>query len=65
MLLKPENRALRALLWFVVVFVPGGFVVLALLAADAFQRRYRERLATTRSAALTNASLSGLGSTRG
>jgi hypothetical protein len=64
MLLKPENRALRALLWFVIVFVPGGFVLLAWLAADAVQRRYRDRLGAD-GADLTNASLSGLGSTRG
>lgn len=64
MLLKPENRALRALLWFVIVFVPGGFVLFGLLAADVVQRRYRERLAAP-APDLTNASLSGLGSTRG
>lgn len=42
MLLRPENRALRALLWLVIILVPGGLFLLALLAADSFQRRYRE-----------------------
>jgi len=62
MLLKPENRALRALLWFVIIFVPGGLLLLAFLAADAAHRRYR--VAALPDANLTNASLSGLGSTR-
>jgi hypothetical protein len=49
MLFKPENRALRALLWLVIILVPGGMFLLALLAADSLQRRYRElpRLAET------------------
>jgi hypothetical protein len=42
MLFKPENRALRALLWLVIVLVPGGMFLLALLAADSLHRRYRE-----------------------
>jgi hypothetical protein len=42
MLFKPENRALRALLWLVIIVVPGGLFLLALLAADSFQRRYRD-----------------------
>jgi hypothetical protein len=59
MFLKPESRALRALLWFAVVVVPGGFVLLALLAADALQRRARQQIAASR-AELTDVSLSGL-----
>jgi hypothetical protein len=39
---KPENRALRALLWLVIILVPGGFLLLAVLAADSLQRRIRE-----------------------
>jgi hypothetical protein len=42
MLFKPENRALRALLWLVIILVPGGMFLLALLAADSLHRRYRE-----------------------
>ncbi len=42
MLFKPENRALRALLWVVIIFVPGGMLLLALLAADTLHRRHRE-----------------------
>jgi len=61
MFLKPESRALRALLWFVIVVVPGGFVLLALLAADAFQRRARQPIVASR-AELTDVSLSGLAS---
>ena len=61
MFLKPESRALRALLWFVIVFVPGGFVLLALLAADVFQRRARQPIVASR-AELTDVSLSGLAS---
>jgi hypothetical protein len=64
MFFKPENRALRALLWFVIIFVPGGLFLLALLAADVAQRRFRERAATP-GADLVDTSLSGLGSTRG
>lgn len=41
MLLKPEHRALRTLLWVVAVVVPGGFLLLALLGADAIHRRRR------------------------
>ena len=63
MLLKPENRALRALLWFVIIFVPGGLLLLAFFAADAVHRRYR--VAAAPDANLTDASLSGLGTTRG
>jgi len=62
MLLKPENRALRALLWFVIIFVPGGLFLLAFFAADAVHRRYR--VAAAPDANLTDASLSGLGTTR-
>ena len=63
MLLKPENRALRALLWFVIVFVPGGLILFALLAADAVHRRYREDAAAP-DVDLSDVSLSGLGSSR-
>lgn len=63
MLFKPENRALRALLWFVIIFVPGGLLLLAFFAAEAAQRRYRD--AAVREPELVDASLSGLGSTRG
>jgi hypothetical protein len=42
MFLKPENRALRALLWLVIVLLPGGLFLLALLAADSLHRRHRE-----------------------
>ena len=59
MFLKPESRALRALLWLVIVFVPGGFVLLALVAADAFQRRSRQPILASESE-LTDVSLSGL-----
>jgi hypothetical protein len=64
MFFKPENRALRALLWFVIIFVPGGLFLLALLAADVAQRRFRERAAAP-GADLVDTSLTGLGSTRG
>jgi hypothetical protein len=56
---KPESRALKALLWFVIVFVPGGFVLLALLAADVFQRRVRHPIVASE-AELADVSLSGL-----
>jgi hypothetical protein len=59
MLLKPENRALRALLWFVIIVVPGGFFLLALLAADAAHRRFREQAAVS-DPELVDASLPGL-----
>ncbi len=58
MTLKPDNRALRALLWFVIVFVPGGFLLLALFAADAVQRKVREQVAAVPQPDLTNVSLS-------
>jgi hypothetical protein len=58
MLLKPDNRALRVLLWFVILFVPGGIVLLAWVAAESVHRRYREDVVTPE-AELTNASLSG------
>lgn len=68
MTFRPENRALRALLWFVIIFVPGGMVLLAFLAADAVHRRYREDTvcedAVVPDADLANASLSGISSTR-
>jgi hypothetical protein len=56
---KPESRALKALLWFIIVFVPGGFVLLALLAADVFQRRVRNPIVVS-DAELADVSLSGL-----
>jgi hypothetical protein len=56
---KPESRALRALLWFVIVVVPGGFVLLGLLAADMLQRRVRQPLVASE-AELADVSLHGL-----
>jgi hypothetical protein len=63
MMLKPDNRALRVLLWFVILFVPGGMILLAWVAAEMVHRRYREdvvapdpKLAAT---PLSGASLSG------
>jgi hypothetical protein len=41
MMIKSDNRALRALLWFVILIVPGGVILLALFAAESMQRRYR------------------------
>ena len=61
MTLKPDNRALRLLLWLVILLVPGGFVLLALIAAETVQRRYREGVATGEPS-LANASLSGASS---
>ena len=46
MMLKPDNRALRVLLWFVILFVPGGMILLAWVAAEMVHRRYREDVAT-------------------
>jgi hypothetical protein len=63
MLFKPENRALRALLWLAIILVPGGLFLLALLAADSVQRRYRE-LPRVAEADL-DSSLSSLGNTSG
>ena len=65
MFLRPENRALRALLWFVIIFVPGGMLLLGVLAADTLQRRYREapRAVEADLADLADAPLSSLGST--
>lgn len=59
MFFKPENRALRALLWLVIILVPGGMLLLALLAADSFQRRYRE-VSRVAEADLADAPLSSL-----
>jgi hypothetical protein len=56
---RPESRALKALLWFVIVFVPGGFVLLALFAADVIQRRVRQPIGASE-AELVDVSLSGL-----
>ncbi|MEY4547997.1 MAG: hypothetical protein RL685_4192 [Pseudomonadota bacterium] len=60
MTLKPDNRALRVLLWFVILIVPGGFVLLAWVAAETVQRRYRADVGP-REPELANASLSGVG----
>jgi hypothetical protein len=57
---KPDNRALRALLWFVILLVPGGFLLLALLAAEAVHRRYRDDAPTNPEPDLSNVSLSGV-----
>ena len=62
MLWRPENRALRALLWFVIIFVPGGLMLLAFLAAGAVQRRYRTPVLPN--GELVDASLPAVGSTR-
>ncbi len=59
MTFKPDNRALRVLLWFVILFVPGGLVLLAWVAAEQVHRRYRTELGTGE-ADLTNASLPGV-----
>jgi hypothetical protein len=66
MFLRPENRALRALLWFVIIFVPGGMLLLGVLAADTLQRRYREapRVAEADLVDLAESPLSSLGTTR-
>ena len=58
MTFKPDNRALRVLLWFVILFVPGGLVLLAWVAAEQVQRRYRADVGAGEPD-LTNASLSG------
>jgi hypothetical protein len=57
---KPENRALRVLLWFVILLAPGGFLLLALLAAEAVHRRYRDDATANPEPELTNVSLSGV-----
>jgi hypothetical protein len=63
MLLRPENRALRALLWLVIIFVPGGMLLLGVLAADTLQRRYREAPRVSE-VDLADGPLSSLGTTR-
>lgn len=60
----PENRALRALLWLVVIIVPGGLFLLGLLAVDAAARRHRIGQAAAESQ-LAEVPLSGLGGSRG
>ena len=35
------HPVLRALLWVVIAVVPGGMLLMALLAADSWQRRQR------------------------
>jgi hypothetical protein len=64
MLLRPENRALRALLWLVIALLPGGLFVLALFAADTAARRYRGAQRSP-DADLGQGPLSGLGSSQG
>jgi hypothetical protein len=61
MTLKPDNRALRVLLWFVILVVPGGFILLAWVAAETVQRRYRVDVGGAREPELTDASLSSVG----
>jgi len=64
MMIKPDNRALRALFWFVVLIVPGGAILLALFAAEAMQRRYRASVLAADpelSSPLSSASLSSVG----
>jgi hypothetical protein len=64
MMTKPDNRALRALFWFVVLIVPGGAILLALFAAEAMQRRYRAGVLAADpelSSPLSSASLSSVG----
>ena len=63
MTFKPDSRALRVLLWFVILFVPGGIVLLAWVAAETVQRRYREDVLAP-DPELVNASLSGAASSR-
>ncbi len=65
MLFKPENRALRALLWLVIILVPGGLFLFALLAADAAARRFRESPTALPEADLREAPLSSFGTPRG
>ena len=57
MTIKPDNRALRVLLWFVILFVPGGLILLAWVAAEQVQRRYRTEAAAPERE-LANAALS-------
>jgi hypothetical protein len=45
MFIKPESRVLRALFWVLVVLVPGGFLLLALLGANVLHRRMRQESA--------------------
>jgi hypothetical protein len=42
MSLNSEHRWVRALLWLVIVLVPGGLLLFALLAADAMHRRLKD-----------------------
>ena len=60
MLFKPDNRALRALLWVVIIFVPSGMLLLGLLAADTLHRRHRESPRVT-GAGLADSPLSRVG----
>ena len=70
MKIKPDNRALRALLWFVILIVPGGVILLALFAAESMHRRYRAGVvaadpelndAALSSGALSSGALSSVG----
>lgn len=63
MFLRPENRALRALLWLVIILVPGGMLLLGVLAADTLQRRLREAPRVAEGADIVDAPLSSLSST--
>jgi hypothetical protein len=63
MLNKPGKVAFKALLWFVILFVPGGLLLLAFLAADTVHRRHRGHGAAPESD-LPNAPLSSAGSLR-
>lgn len=63
MTIKPDNRALRVLLWFVILFVPGGLVLLAWVAAEQVQRRCRAD-AGAPEPELANASLSSVTGSR-
>jgi hypothetical protein len=49
------------LLWLVILFVPGGLILLALLAADTAHRRYRADAGVPK-VDLSDVSLPGLGS---
>ncbi len=60
MLFRPQNPALRALLWLVIILVPGGLFLFALLAADAAARRFRESPTALPEADLREAPLSSL-----
>jgi hypothetical protein len=62
MLPKPENRVLRALLWCVILFVPGGFLLLALVLAGVMHRRDRQGALRLPEHELANVSLPSMSS---